>query len=73
MKWKKTLNNKSYRFITYNVDWIGSSLGIEQQTRLEETPKMRPWNSGPFPDPDPAKIMERIGEESIRQIRDYVS
>jgi hypothetical protein len=53
-------NQLLVRFISYNADWIGWALGIDQ-TIPGETQKMKPWNNLPSPAPQPAQIMDRIG------------
>merc|ERR1719483_566988 len=59
-----------HRFISYNTDWIGWTLGIEQ-TNHRKVPKMRPWDNLPSPPPQPAAIMDKIGENKLNTLMDH--
>jgi len=58
------------RFISYNTDWIGWVLGVDQ-TMPGETQKMKPWNNLPSPAPQPAQIMDKIGCHRFQSLLDH--
>eukprot|EP00090_Calanus_glacialis_P018524 TRINITY_DN28750_c0_g1_i1.p1 TRINITY_DN28750_c0_g1~~TRINITY_DN28750_c0_g1_i1.p1 ORF type:complete len:852 (+),score=156.49 TRINITY_DN28750_c0_g1_i1:642-3197(+) len=59
-----------HRFISYNADWIGWALGVDQ-TIPGETQKMKPWNNLPSPAPQPAQIMDRIGFNKFNSMMEH--
>ena len=52
-----------FRFVCYNVGWLGSSLGVQEGAGAVDPPKLRPWNDTTHPIKQPAELIKYVGKE----------